>query len=280
MQPLYVDQVQKLDVQSLMTRAVSKVRADSYALTVAMEKWPQIQGQPDSNLLTIEVKLDRSTDVPATEPISGGMVLKFTMPDGRKCEQWLQMEGVPSRKRGRQWKVVWPCGERAQTLYFKHTIEQFGSRKALGLKYRPLGLKSRRRLKKGHRPLVRMRLYLRELEAQNPDPYIAKPLWMTEDRYQFLLRELDKEYIRFVSPALGIPVMDFYDEYVEPDVSAMPEQLPLRDPQSLAMCYLDKGGKLQIKAKYDRKYGLPKGAAPDKPTHVWFGFFGDEAIAA
>jgi hypothetical protein len=271
MQHLYVDQVQKLDVHSLMTKAVREVRGDSYALTVAMEKWPQIQGQPDSNILTIEIKLDRSTDVPATDSISGGMVLKFTMPDGRKCEQWVQIEGVPSRKRGRRWKVAWPCGERAQTLYFKHTIEQFDSRKSLGLK-------SRRKLPKS--PLVRMRLYLRELEAKNPDPNIPKPLWMTEDRYQFLLGGITKEYIRFMSPLLGVPVMDFYDEYVEPDVNAMPEQLPLRDPQSLAMCYLDRVGKLQIKAKYDRKYGLPEGAAPDKPTHVWFGFFGDEAIEA
>ena len=64
------------------------------------------------------------------------MLLKFTMPDGRKREQWLQIEGVPAGKGGWRWKAAWPCGERAQTLYFKRNIEQFDSRKGAALKYR------------------------------------------------------------------------------------------------------------------------------------------------
>jgi hypothetical protein len=85
-----------------------------------------------------------------------------------------------------------------------------------------------------------------------------------------LLRELNKEYIRFASALLDTPVLEFYDEYVEPDVNALPERLPCRDPQSLAMFYCDSAGKLQIKAKYERKYGLPEDALPDSPSHLWF----------
>src|SRR6185437_2961060 len=126
------------------------------------------------------------------------------------------------------------------------------------------GPKYRRKLSsEGYRPLDRMRLYLTELEASNFDPYIPKPFWMTEHRYQFLLQELNKAYIRAASALLETPVMEFYDEYVEPDVNAMPERLPCRDPQSLAMFYFDRAGKLQIKAKYERKYGLSEGTAPD-----------------
>jgi hypothetical protein len=133
------------------------------------------------------------------------------------------------------------------------------------------GLKYRAKLsEQGYRPLPRMRLYLRELEARNFDPYIPKPFWMTEDRYQFLLRKLNEAYIRLASALLDTPVMEFYDEYVEPDVNAMPERLPCRDPQSLAMFYLNNDGTLQIKAKYERKYGLPEGAAPDSPVLLWF----------
>jgi hypothetical protein len=54
-----------------------------------------------------------------------------------------------------------------------------------------------------------MRLYLRELEVRNFDPYIPKPFWMTEDRYQFLLRKLNETYIRFASALLDTPVMEF-----------------------------------------------------------------------
>jgi len=266
MQPIYVDQVQQLDIQSLMTGALREARSDKYALTVEMENWPQIKGQPDSNRLIIEVQLNRPTNVPATVSISGHMVLKFTMPDGRKREQWFQIEGVPSGKGSWRWKVAWPCGERARTLYFKRTIEQFDSRKGAGLKYR------RKLAKEGYRPLHRIRLYLRELEAEKFDPYIPKPLWMTEHRYEFLLRELNKEYIRSASALLGITLMEFYDEDVEPDLDAIPERLPLKDPQALAMYYRDKDGKLQIKAKYERKYGLPEGAAPETPAHVGFAF--------
>jgi hypothetical protein len=261
----YVDQVQKLDIQSLMAKALKGAPADKYAFTIPMETWPPVEGQPDGHLLGIEIVLQRPQAVPANMPRAGDVLLKFTLPDAGKRQQILLLEGVPATRSSWRWKTICPYSyEHVQALYFDHSLQQFVSRKVAGLKYRA------KLPEQGYRPLDRMRLHLRELEAKNFDPYIPKPLWMTEDRYQFLLQELNKEYIRSASALLGIPVMEFYDEYVEPDVNAMPERLPCRDPQSLAIFYCDRDGKLQIKAKYERKYGLPEGAAPNSPTLLWF----------
>ena len=62
----YVDQVQKLDIQSLMTKALKDAGTTQYSLTMRMDDWPQIKGQPDSNLLTVDIELDQATSVPAT----------------------------------------------------------------------------------------------------------------------------------------------------------------------------------------------------------------------
>jgi hypothetical protein len=261
----YVDQVQKLDIQSLMAKALRGARADKHAFAIPMGTWPPVRGLPDGHLLQIEIVLQRSPQGGADAPLVGDMLLKFNLHDGQKREQIVLLEGVPATKSSWRWKTICPYShEHVQALYFEHSLQQFVSRKAAGLKYRA------KLSEKGYRPLDRMRLYLRELEAKNFDPYIPKPFWMTEDRYEFLLRKLNEAYIRFASALLDTPVIELYDEYVEPDVNAMPERLPCRDPQSLAMFYLNNDRTLQIKAKYERKYGLPEGAVPDSATHVWF----------
>jgi hypothetical protein len=259
----YVDQVQKLDIQSLMTKALKDAGATRYSLTVRMDDWPQIEGQPDSNLLIIEVQLDGSTNVPATVSVSGQMLLKFTTPDGQDLGQWLRIVGEPATKASRRWRVVWPDGERVGTLYFKRSAHQFDSRKGAGLKYRR---------KLSNRPRNRLQHHLRELGAAGPNGFIPKPLWMTEAKYEYHLYGVNKARIRLLSKALNVLPPDFYDEYEEVDLKTKIERLPVKDPQHLSMYCRDKGGTIQIKAKYIRKYGLPKGTAPDSPTHLWFVF--------
>jgi hypothetical protein len=129
----YVDQVQKLDIQRLMTSALKDAGATQYSLKVRMDDWPQIKGQPDSNLLIVDIELDRATSVPATLSISGRMFLNFTTPDGQDLGQWLQIVGEPATKASWRWRVVWPDGERVRTLYFQPSANQFNSRKAAGL---------------------------------------------------------------------------------------------------------------------------------------------------
>ncbi len=265
MPPTYVDQVQKLDIQRLMAKALKVARADKYAFAIPMGTWPPVRGLPDGHLLQIEIVLQRPEDVPANMPRAGDVLLKFTLPDGGKRQQILLLEGVPATRSSWRWKTICPySGEHVQALYFEPFRQQFVSRKVAGLKYRAKLSKER------YRPLDRMRLLLSELEAKNFDPYIPKPLWMTEDRYEFFAARAQQGIHPARECSAAIPVMEFYDEYVEPDVNALPEPLPLKDPQALSMYYRDTEGNLQIKAKFERKYGLPEGALPDLPTLVWF----------
>jgi hypothetical protein len=257
----YVDQSQKLDVQSLITAALKEPGVTQYSDTVRMDDWPQIRGQSDSNLLAIEIELDRPVAVPATGAIFGQMLLKFTTPDGQDLGQWLRIVGEPATKASRRWRVVWPDGERVRTLYFQSTVGQFNSRKAAGLKYRR---------KLSNRPRNRLQHHLSELGAAGPNGFIPKPLWMTEAKYEYHLYGINKARIRLLSKAINIPPPDFYDEYEEVDLKTKLERVPLKDPQHLSMYCRDTDGNLQIKAKYIRKYGLPKGAAPDSPRQIWF----------
>jgi len=257
----YVDQVQKLDVQKLMTSALKDAGATQYSLTVRMDDWPQIRGHADSNLLAIEIDLDRPISVPATEAIFGQMLLKFTTPDGRDSGQWLRIMGEPTTKASWRWRVAWPDGERVRTLYFQPSAVQFDSRKGAGLKYRR---------KLSNRPRNRLQYHLRELGAAGPNGFIPKPPWMTEAKYEYHLYGINKARIRLLSKALNMLPPDFYDEYEEVDLKTKIEQLPVKDPQHLSMYRRDTDGKMQIKAKYIRKYGLPKGAAPDSAKPIWF----------
>ena len=255
----YVDQVQKLDIQSLMTRALKDAGTTRYSLTMRMDDWPQIKGQPDSNLLSVDIELDQATST--TLAISGRMFLNFTTPDGQDLGQWLRIVGEPATKASRRWRVVWPDGERVRTLYFQPSVNQFSSRKGAGLKYRR---------KLSNRPRNRLQHHLRELGAACAYGFIPKPLWMTEAKYEHHLYGINKAQIRLLSKALKVPPPDFYDEYEEVDLKTKIERVPLKDPQQRSMYCRDKKGAVQIKAKYLRKYGLPNDGAPDSATHLWF----------
>ena len=274
MDSTFTDQVAKLDVRSLMARVLRVARAETYDVRLPMKNWPSAEARPDGHLLQIEIVLQRAEDVPANMPRAGDMLLKFTLPDGQQREQMIFLVGVPATKASWRWKAICPfSGEHVQMLYFKCSLEQFVSRKVAGLKYRPTLSRA------GYRHLDRRQLYLRELGAVNPDPFIPKQIWMTQERYEELLRLVMKEDIRWMSKALGIPAMDFYDEYEEVDVSARPELLPLDYPQSRSMSFQDKQGTVQIKAKFKQKYGLPDGAITDAVARAcWLVF--SKGIAA
>ena len=74
-----------------------------------------------------------------------------------------------------------------------------------------------------------MRQILQELGAKNPDPFIPKPPWMTQARYDQLILELDKSHTRATAPLLDLRV-EFPDEYQEPDPNAKLERLPAKEP--------------------------------------------------
>ena len=138
MPPTYVDQVQKLDIQSLMAKALKGARADKYAFTIPMETWPPVRGLPDGNLLADRDRAcnDRKMSRPICRAL-GDMLLKFTLPDGGKRQQILLLEGVPATRSSWRWKTICPCsGEHVQALYFEPFRQQFVSRKVAGLKYR------------------------------------------------------------------------------------------------------------------------------------------------
>jgi len=255
----YVDQSQKLDVQSLVTAALKQPGAIHYSHTVRMDDWPQITDQPDSNLLAIEIDFDRPLAMPAIEPVFGLMRLWFTTPDGRQSGQHLRIMGQPTTKASWRWKVVWPDGERVQTLYFQNTGGGFNSRKAAGLKYRR---------KRSNRPRNRLRHHLRELGAVSPNGFIPKPLWMTETKYQYHLYEINMALIQLLSKALNVWPPDFYDEGEQLDLKTRLARVQHKDPPSIYR--RDQSGSVQIKAKYLRKYGLPNDGAPDLITHLWF----------
>ncbi len=253
MEIVYVDQVQKLDIKSLMATALKAGHTDNYRLTVTMNNWPQ--SQENGNRLTIDIVLNRPPGS-ATAPLWGHMLLKFVLPDGGEREQMLLLWGTPATRRSWRWRATCPYRrEHVQTLYFSPSAQQFVSRKAAGLKYRP------KLSKVGYRHLDRMLLYMKELGMTHRDDWRPKPEWMTQARFDFLNREIVKKDIRRMGAMLGVSVIDFVDdEEQEIDLQAELQSLPVNDPQSLSMYYRDKHGTIQIKAKYKQKYGLPDGA--------------------
>jgi hypothetical protein len=255
MEIVYFDQVQKLDIKVLMARVLKAGRTDNYRVTLTMNNWPQIEGRDNSNQLMIDITLNRSVEGSAGAPRGGQMLLKFVLPDGGEREQMLQLWGTPATRRSWRWRTTCPYnGERVQTLYFSPAAQQFVSGKAAGLKYRPSLPNA------GYRHLDRMLLYMNELGMKHRDDWRPKPEWMTQARSDFLIRELAKEDIRRLSTMLGIGVMDFHDEEHPTELASPLEPLPVNEPQSLAMYYVDRRGTIQIKARYKQKYGLPKGA--------------------
>jgi hypothetical protein len=257
MAQLYSDQAQRIDIHLLMAKVLKAGRSKDYSVVYDLKMWPPIPGlkpgQRGDQLCAL-ITLERPAEGPATEPLSGEMLMRFFLADGRQIEQMLLLTGLPATARSWRWRTSCPYSrELVQVVYFSPSAEQFVSRKVAGVKSRPAQWSKVQR-----RHLDRMRAIMEELEVDHLAPGIPKPLWMTEVRFEQLTQELDREYVRCASRLLGLEVPDFGD----PDEAfewgeAEPESLPVNDPTSVSMYFRDKDGTLQMKAKFKNRYGLP-----------------------
>jgi hypothetical protein len=257
MAQLYSDQAQRIDIHLLMAKVLKAGRSKDYSVVYDLKMWPPIPGlKPGQrgDQLSALITLERPAEGPATEPLSGEMLMRFFLADGRQIEQMLLLTGLPATARSWRWRTSCPYSrELVQVVYFSPSAEQFVSCKVAGVKSRPAQWSKVQR-----RHLDEMQAIRKELEVGNMPPGILKPLWMTEVRFDQLTQELDREYIRCASRLLGLEAPDFGDadeafEWGEAD----PEPLPVNDPTSGSMYFRDKEGTLQIKAKFKTRYGLP-----------------------
>jgi hypothetical protein len=132
MNQIYVDQAQKIDFRRLMAKVLKAGRTDRYFVTYPLNKWPPIPGLGEGergDQLTATITLDRAANGPATEPLSGQLLMRFYLADGRKIEQMLLLKGTPATARSWRWRTVCPhSGELVQVVYFSPSAEQFVSR--------------------------------------------------------------------------------------------------------------------------------------------------------
>jgi hypothetical protein len=145
-------------------------------------------------------------------------------------------------------------GKLVQTLYLSPVAQQFMSREAAQLTYRPYS-----RAKVG-RHIDRIEAIKRELCTDLvPGVGIFKPPWMTDARYNELTQEMVREDVRRLCATTGRREPDFGDMDVpaevmdapgESNASPDPEPMQVNDPQSMSMYYRDKAGTLQMRAKY------------------------------
>jgi len=268
MTKIYVDEACRLNIRSLVSAALKADCRDGQLLTRKVPLWVERDRswaeRPD-NHLTARVTLNQSIDCTPTEPISGQVLLGFVQADGRKSEQMLSLTGVPIGKRQRRWLAECPLtGKLVQTLYLTPVAQQFMSREAAGLTYRPYS-----RAKVG-RHIDRIEAIKRKLCTDLvPGVGIFKPPWMTDARYNELTQEMVREDVRRMCAMTGRGEPDFGDMDASAEVMDAPgesnespdsEPMQVNDPQSMSMYYRDKAGTLQMRAKYKKKYGLPGGA--------------------
>ena len=251
----YVDQVQKLDVRSMMAAAFKASPSDHYTVYQDGSGWHAAAeselGQP-THALVARIKLDRAPANGAPRPSRGQVLLTVVQPDGRRCEQALWLIAVPTKTGRARWTTVCPYSRRpAQTLYFDMGKQQFVSRQSAGLNYR-------RTVRKVRNYRARMFAIMRELEAPHDcGPVIPKPRWMAEARYQDLMQELVEMDIRWSCAALKRPQPRLWDEPFD-YANAKPE--PVNYPPSTVL-FCAKNGVRQLKANYRKRYGLPLAAA-------------------
>jgi hypothetical protein len=250
----YVDQVQKLDVRSMMAAAFKADPSDHYTVCGDVSGWralaPSQAAQPSDEIVA-GIQLNRTPDKSATLPWCGQVTVSVVQPDGRSCQQTLWLSAARTRARRWQWVTVCPfSGRSVATLYFDITAQQFVSRQTAGLKYRPKRGKVR-----NYR--ARVLAIMRELETTQSGPWIPKPLWMTEALYTKLMQELVEMDLRRLCAAMKLPRPDFFEpafDYTNP----RPERINHRPTR--VIFYRNQRGVLQIKAKYMKRYGLPAGA--------------------
>jgi hypothetical protein len=248
----YVDQVQKLNIRSMMAAALKAKPNIHDILYWDGSGWhaaAENHHVPSGCGLVAYIHLDRAQG--GARPSRGQVFLRLLQPDGSKCEQALWLIAVPTKTGRPRWITCCPYNRQpAQTLYFDMSAQQFVSRRSAGLKYR-------RKLRKVRNYRARMFAIMRELEAEHRGPCIAKPIWMAEALYQDLMQELVEMDIRWMSAALKRTQPRFWGEPFD-YAKATPERVNY--PPSTVLFYAKKGVR-QLKAKHRKRYGLPAAAA-------------------
>jgi hypothetical protein len=241
----YVDQVQKLNIRSMMAAALKAGPREQYTVCQDASGWHSVAAARPGNEIIARITLNRPPAKGASPPWGALVTLSVVGPDGRCREQALWLLATPTRFGRWRWTARCPYSQQpAQTLYFAMDAEQFVSRQVAGLKYR-------RKLRKVRNCRARMFAIMRELEATHRGPAIPKPVWMAEALYQDLMQELVEMDIRWMSAALK---RDEPFDYA----NATPERVNY--PPSTVLFYAKKGVR-QLKAKYRKRYGLPAAAA-------------------
>jgi len=250
----YVDQVQKLDIRSLMAAALKASPSDSYAVYRDEGGWHPAAGPdllPSAHQLVARLVLDRAPTKGGARPSGGQVLLSMVLPDGITCEQTLWLVAVPTRNGRSRWTTFCPYSHhRAQTLYLSLEAQQFVSREVAGLKYR-------RTVRKVRNFRARMFAIMRELETVHRGPHIPKPVWMVESLYQQLMEELVEMDCRVMCRALKRPPPDFWEQPFD-YASATPDRANY--PRSKVLFYV-RNGVPRLKAKHRKRYGLPGTAA-------------------
>jgi len=250
----YVDQVQKLDIRSMMGAAFKADPSDHYTVGCDVSGWRTLaQGQAarPSDKMVAGIQLNRTPDKGATLPWCGQVTVSVVQPDGRRCEQTLWLSAARTRTRRWRWNTICPySGRSVATLYFDMTAQQFVSRQTAGLKYR-------RKRGKVRNYRARVLAIMRELEATQSGPWIPKPFWMAEALYTKLMRELVEMDLRRLCAGLKLRRPDFFEPPFD-YTNSRPERINHRP--AMVLFYRNQRGVLQIKAKYMKRYGLPAGA--------------------
>jgi hypothetical protein len=244
----YADQVQKLDVRSLMAAAFKARPSHHYTVYRDADGWHPADRSalPPAPELLASIAVDRPPLKGGPPPSSAEVILKVLAPDGRQYQQMLCLLAAPTRNGRLSWTTLCPYSNRATpTLYFSMGAQQFVSRQVAGLGYRKPGKTRNQRL--------RMFAIMRELEATHPGPCIPRPVWMIEPHYEALMKELLKTDIRRLCAALGRPPPSFGGE---PLAYAEIQPKRVRYPASTVL-FCVKNGVRQLKARFRPRYGLP-----------------------
>jgi hypothetical protein len=244
----YVDQVQKLNIRSIMAAALKAGPREQYTVCQDASGWHSVAAARPGREIIARITLNRPPAKGASPPWGALVTLSVVGPDGRCHEQALWLVATPTKLGRWRWTARCPYSQqRAQTLYFAMDAEQFVSRQTAGLKYR-------RKLRKVRNCRARMFAIMRELEATHSGPWIRKPIWMAEALYQDLMQELIEMDLRWMCAALKWPQGEPFDY-----ANATPERVS-NYPPSTVLFYAKKGVR-QLKAKYRKRYGLPAAAA-------------------
>jgi hypothetical protein len=249
----YVDQVQKLEIRSMMAAAFKASPSDHYVVYQDGSGWHPAadhRAVPSGPGPVAEIYLDRAPAKGGLRPSRAQVFLKLLQPDGFKCEQALSLIAVPTRKRRLRWATFCPFSRQpAQTLYLSLDARQFVSRQVAGLKYR-------RPVRKVRNYHARRLAIMRELETDHAGRHIPRPDWMAEPLYQKLMQELVEMDCRTMAKALKWPQPDYWDEFDYADVK--PERVNY--PPGTVVFY-NRNGVTKLKARYRKRYGLPAAAA-------------------